>query len=323
MRRRRFLAGAGALLLAPSVVREGFAQTYPARPVKFILGYPPGGATDITARLMAQWLTEKLGQTFIVENKPGGGTNIAADAVIAAPNDGYTLLVSTPANAINASLYEKLNHVFVRDTIPVAGFLHYPNVAMVHPSVPFKTIPELIAYAKQNPGKVNCASSGNGSTLHMSCELLKMMAGINITHVPYRGAAPAATDLIGGQTQMMFDAIATGAQFVRDGKAGGLATTGKERAEVLPNTPTIAEFLPGYESTSWFALNAPKGAPNEIVELLNREVNAILATERTKQRFAELGSKPLPGSAADLGRLIADETEKWAKVVKFAGVKVT
>ena len=307
----------------PAVSRIAGAQSYPARQVRIIIGYPPGGSADITARLVAQWLTERLGQSFIVESRAGGGTNIATEAVINAPPDGYTLLLVAPANAINATLYEKLNHNFLRDIMPIAGIIRFPNVVVVNPSVPVKTIPNLIAYAKANPGKLNMASSGNGSTIHMSGELFKMMTGVNMIHVPYRGGALALTDMIGGQVQVMFDNIPTATEFVRSGQLRGLAVTGAARSETLPDLPTVAEFLPGYEATSWYGLGAPKGTPPDIIEKLNREVNASLADPKAKARFAELGATLLTGSPADFGKLVADETEKWGKVVKFAGAKVT
>jgi len=321
--RRQFLRLAGAAVALPAVSRGASAQAYPSRPVRVVIGYPPGGSADITARLMTQWLSERLGQSFIVESRPGGGTNIATEAVINAPPDGYTLLLVAPANAINATLYEKLNHNFLRDIVPVAGLIRFPNVVVVNPDVPVKTIPELIAYAKANPGKLNMASSGNGSTIHMSGELFKMMTGVNMIHVPYRGGALALTDMIGGQVQVMFDNIPTAMEFVKSGKLRGLAVTGAGRSETLPDLPTVADFLPGYEATSWYGLGAPKGTPTEIIEKLNREVNAILAEPKTKARFLELGASMLPGSASDFGKLVADETEKWGKVVKFSGAKVT
>jgi len=321
--RRQFLRLAGATIALPAVSRGALAQAYPSRPVRVVIGYPPGGSADITARLMTQWLSERLGQSFIVESRPGGGTNIATEAVINAPPDGYTLLLVAPANAINATLYEKLNHNFLRDIVPVAGLIRFPNVVVVNPDVPVKTIPELIAYAKANPGKLNMASSGNGSTIHMSGELFKMMTGVNMIHVPYRGGALALTDMIGGQVQVMFDNIPTAMEFVKSGKLRGLAVTGAGRSETLPDLPTVADFLPGYEATSWYGLGAPKGTPTEIIEKLNREVNAILAEPKTKARFLELGASMLPGSPGEFGKLVADETEKWGKVVKFAGAKVT
>jgi tripartite-type tricarboxylate transporter receptor subunit TctC len=323
IQRRRFLKLAGAGLAIPAVTHLAHAQAWPARQVRLIIGYPPGGSADITARLVAQWLTERLGQSVIVESRAGGGTNIATEAVINAPPDGYTLLLVAPANAINASLYEKLNHVFLRDIMPIAGLIRFPNVVVVNPSVPVNSIPELIAYAKANPGKLNMASSGNGSTIHVSGELFKMMTGVDMIHVPYRGGALALTDMIGGQVQVMFDNIPTAAEFVRSGKLRGLAVTGATRSEVLPELPTVAEFVPGYEATSWYGLGAPKGTPLEIIDKLNREVAAILTDPKLKARFLELGATPLTGSPADFGKLVADETEKWAKVVKFSGAKVT
>ena len=323
LRRRQFLSLAGAALALPALSTRGMTQTYPARPVRMIIGYPPGGSADITARLMTQWLSERLGQSFIVESRPGAGTNLATEAVINAAPDGYTLLLVAPANAINATLYEKLNHNFLRDIEPIAGLIRFPNVVVVNPSVPVKTIPELIAYAKENPGKLNMASSGNGSTIHMSGELFKMMTGVNMIHVPYRGGALALTDMIGGQVQVMFDNIPTAAEFVRSGQLRGLAVTGAARSETLPDLPTVADFLPGYEATSWYGVGAPKGTPADIIDKLNREINAILADPKAKARFAEMGAILLPGSPSDFGKLVADETEKWGKVVKFAGAKVT
>ena len=271
---------------------------------------------------MGQWLSEKLGQPFVIENRPGAGTNIATEQVVRAPPDGYTLLLVAPANAINATLYDKLNFNFLQDIEPVAGIIRFPNVVVVHPSLPIKTIPELIAYAKANPGKLNMASSGNGSTIHMSGELFKMLTGINMVHVPYRGGAPALTDLMGGQVQVMFDNIPTSAEHVKAGKLRGLAVTSTTRSEVLPDLPLVADFLPGYEASAWYGLGAPKGTPPEIIDTLNKAINAILADPKAKARFTELGAILLPGSAAEFGKLLADETEKWGKVVKFAGAKV-
>src|SRR5258707_11403542 len=292
--RRRFLhlaAGAAAL---PAALRSARAQTYPARPVRFIIGYTSGGSADITARLMGQWLSERLGQSFIVESRPGGGTNIATEAVINAQPDGYTLLLVAPANAINATLYEKMNHNFLRDIVPVAGIIRFPNVVVVNPSVPVKTIPELIAYAKANPGKLNMASSGNGSTIHMSGELFKMLTGINMQHVPYRGGAPALTDMLSGVMQVMFDNIPTCAEHVKSGKLRGLAVTSTTRSEVLPDLPLVADFLPGYEASAWYGLAAPKGTPPEIVDRLNKAVNEILADPKAKARFDEYGAMLIP-----------------------------
>jgi tripartite-type tricarboxylate transporter receptor subunit TctC len=323
LHRRRFLRLAGAAVALPAVARGAYAQTYPARPVKLIIGYPPGGSADITARLTAQWLGERLGQPVIVESRPGAGTNIATEAVINAPADGYTLLLVAPANAINATLYEKLNHNYLRDTAQVAGLIRFPNVIVVNPSVPVTTVPELIAYLKANPGKLNMASSGNGSTIHMSGELFKMMTGTDMIHVPYRGGALALTDLIGGQVQVMFDNVPTAAEFIKSGKLRGLAVTSTARSHVLPELPTVADTVPGYEASAWYGLGAPRNTPAEIVERLNREIQAILADAKAQERFRELGASLLPGTAAEFTKLVADETEKWGKVVKFAGAKVT
>jgi tripartite-type tricarboxylate transporter receptor subunit TctC len=319
--RRRFLhhaAGAAALAAAPRLAR---AQAYPSRTVRIIIGYTPGGSADITARLIAQWLTERLGQSFVVEARPGGGTNIATEAVVRAPADGYTLLLVAPANAINASLYDKMNYNFLRDIAPVAGIIRFPNVMEVNPSVPVKTVPEFIAYAKANPGKLNMASSGNGSTIHVSGELFKMMTGVNMLHVPYRGGAPALTDLMVGQVQVMFDNIPTSAEYVKAGKLRGLAVTSTTRSHVLPDLPTVSEFVPGYEASAWYGVGAPKDTPPEIIETLNKTINAILADPKPKAQLEDLGASLLPGSPADFGKLLADETEKWAKVVKFSGAK--
>jgi tripartite-type tricarboxylate transporter receptor subunit TctC len=312
--RRRFLSLAAGAAALPAVSRLAAAQTYPTRPVRVIIGYPPGGSADITARLLGQWLSERLGQPFVVESRPGAGTNIATEAVVHAPPDSYTLLLVAPANAINASLYEKLNHNFVRDIAPVAGLIRFPNVIVVNPSVPAKTVPEFIAYAKANPGKLNMASSGNGSTIHVSGELFKMMTGVNILHVPYRGGAPALTDLISGQVQVMFDNVPTSIEFIRAGKLRPLAVTTAARSDVLPDLPTVADFVPGYEASAWYGVGAPKGTPDVIIEKLNKEINAILADPKAKARLAELGASLLAGSSADFGKLVADETEKWGKV---------
>jgi tripartite-type tricarboxylate transporter receptor subunit TctC len=320
--RRQFLHLAAGAALLPAISSTAKAQSYPARPVRLIIGYTPGGSADLTARLMGQWLSERLGQSFVIENRPGGGTNIATEAVVRAAPDGYTLLLAAPANAVNATLYDKLNFNFLRDMEPVAGIIRFPNVVVVNPSVPVKTIPELIAYAKANPGKLNMASSGNGSTIHMSGELFKMLTGTNMVHVPYRGGAPALTDTISGQVQVMFDNIPTCAEHVKSGKLRGLAVTSTARSEVLPDLPTVADFLPGYEASAWYGLAAPKGTPPEIIETLNKAVNATLADPAAKARFAEVGAILLPCSAADFGKLLSDETEKWGKVVKFSGAKV-
>jgi tripartite-type tricarboxylate transporter receptor subunit TctC len=321
IRRRRFLQLAATAVALPTVSRLAHAQAYPSRPVRMIIGYPPGGSADITARLTGQWLSERLGQPVVIESRPGAATNLATEAVVRAAPDGYTLLLVAPANAINATLYDKLSFDFIRDTAPVAGIIRFPNVVVVNPSLPIKTMADLVAYAKANPGKLNMASSGNGSTIHMSGELFKMMTGINMVHVPYRGGAPALTDLIAGQVQVMFDNVPTSAEHIKAGRLRGLAVTSTARSEVLPDLPTVAEMLPGYEASAWYGLSVPKGTPTEIIERLNKETNAILADPKAKARFAELGASLLPGSPAEFGKLVADETEKWGKVVKFAGAK--
>jgi tripartite-type tricarboxylate transporter receptor subunit TctC len=320
--RRQLLKLAVGATALPAFTQLLKAENYPTRPIRLVIGYTPGGSADLTARLMGQWLSDRLGQTFVVENRPGGGTNIATEAVVRAPPDGYSVLLAAPANAINASLYDKLNFNFLRDTEPVAGIIRFPNVVVVNPSVPVKTIPELIAYAKANPGKLNMASSGNGSTIHMSGELFKMLTGTDMVHVPYRGGAPALTDLIAGQVHVMFDNIPTCAEHVKSGKLRGLAVTSTTRSQVLPDLPTVADFLPGYEASAWYGIAAPRNTPANVVGKLNKEVNAVLADPAAKTRFTELGAILLPGSPADFGKLLADETEKWGKVVKFSGAKV-
>ena len=297
------------------------AQPYPSKPVRMIIGYAPGGSADITGRIMAQALSERLGQSFVIESRPGGGTNIATELVVRAPADGYTLLVVAPANAINASLYDKLNYNYARDMLPIAGFIRLPNVMEVNPTGPVKTVTEFITYAKANPGKLNMASSGNGSTIHVSGELFKMMTGVAMTHVPYKGAAPALTDMVGGQVQVMFDNIPTSIEYIKAGRLRALAVTTATRSAVLPDLPTIGDYLPGYEASSWYGLGTPKGTPVEIIEKLNKEVNAILAEPKIKARFADISATVLPGTPADFGKHLADETEKWGKVVRFAGAK--
>jgi tripartite-type tricarboxylate transporter receptor subunit TctC len=319
--RRRFLHLATAAAALPSVSRMATAQTYPTRPVRLIIGYPPGGSADITARLLGQWLSERLGQPFVIESRPCASTNIATEAVVRAPPDGYTLLLVAPANAINATLYEKLNFNFISDIAPVAGIIRFPNVMVVNPLVPAKTVPEFIAYAKANPGRLNMASSGNGSTIHVSGELFKMMTGVNMVHVPYRGGAPALTDMISGQVQVMFDNVPTSIEFIRAGKLRALAVTTATRSEVLPDLPTVADFVPGYEASAWYGVGVPKGTPDDIIDKINKEINAILAEPKAKARLADLGASLLAGSPADFGKLVADETEKWGKVVKFSGAK--
>ena len=319
--RRRLLQLAAGAVALPAISRGAWAQAYPSRPVRLIIGYTPGGSADITARLTGQWLSERLGQPVVVESRPGAATNLATEAVVRAPGDGYTLLLVAPANAINATLYDKLSFNFLRDIAPVAGIIRFPNVVVVNPSLPIKTIPELIAYAKANPGKLNMASSGNGSTIHMSGELFKMMTGINMVHVPYRGGAPALTDLIAGQVHVMFDKVPTSAEHIKAGKLRALAVTSTTRSAVLPDLPTVADVLPGYEASAWYGVGVPKNTPAEIIDRINKEINAILADPKSKARLADLGASLLPGSPADFGKVVADETEKWGKVVEFSGAK--
>jgi len=319
--RRGFLhlaAGAAAL---PVVSRIARAQAYPSRPVRYVVSAPPGGAQDILARLIGQWLLERLGQPFVIENRPGGGTNIATEMVVRAPADGYTLLSVAPTAAINATLYEKLNFDFIRDIAPVAGIMRVGLVVIVHPSLPVTTIPEFIAYTKANPGKVNMASAGSGTTPHIAGELFKMMTGVNIVHVPYRGEAPAMTDLLGGQVQVMFSTGIASIEQIKAGKLRTLAVTTAARSPFFPDLPTVGDFLPGYEASAWFGVGAPKNTPAEIVDKLNREINAGLADPKIKARLADLGSMALAGSPADFGKLIVDETEKWGKVVRAANIK--
>jgi tripartite-type tricarboxylate transporter receptor subunit TctC len=297
------------------------AQTYPSRPVRIIVGFPPGGAADITARLMGQWLSERLGQPVVVENRPGAGTNITTEAVAKAAPDGYTLLLVSVANTVNATLYERLNFDFIRDVTPVAGLIRGPLVMELNPSVPAHTIPEFIAYAKANPGKINMGSAGNGTPGHIAGELFKMSTGLDLVHVPYRGAAPALTDLLAGQLQLVFDNLPTSLEYIRADKVRALAVTTATRSEAVPDLPTVSEFVPGYEVSSWFGIGAPKGTPAEIVDKLNAEINAGLADPKMKARIADMSSVPLPLTPAALGKLIVEETDKWAKVVKFSGAR--
>jgi tripartite-type tricarboxylate transporter receptor subunit TctC len=289
--------------------------------VRVIVGFAAGGGMDITARLIGQSLSERLGQQFVVENRPGAGGNIGAEAVVSAPPDGYTLLLAAVPNAVNATLYEKLNYNFIRDIAPVAGIIRVPHVILVNPSFPVKTVPEFIGYAKSNPGKINMASAGNGSSPHMAGELFKMMAGVNMVHVPYRGQGPALTDLIGGQVQVLFATTPGTTDYVKTGRLRALAVTTASRAEVLPDLPTVADFLPGYEASQWYGIGAPKNTSGEIVNKLNKDINAALADPGVKARLADIGGEVLAGSPADFGKLVADETEKWRRVVKFAGIK--
>ena len=319
--RRQFMhlaAGAAALPVLP---RIAWAQAYPTRPVRIVVGFPPGGGGDITARLIGQWLSERLGQPFIIENRPGAGSNIATEAVVNARPDGYTLLLAGAFNAVNATLYEKLNFNFIRDIAPVANIYSLPNVMAVHPSFPAKTIPEFIVYSKSNPGKVNMASGGSGAAMHMSGELFKIMAGIDIVHVPYRGAGPALTDLLAGQVHVSFPTMPASIEHVRTGKLRALGVTTATRADALPHVPAVAEFVPTYESSTWFGIGAPKNTPAAIVNELNEEINAGLADRKLKARLADLGGTVLAGSPMDFGKLVADETEKWGKVIRAANIK--
>jgi tripartite-type tricarboxylate transporter receptor subunit TctC len=318
--RRTFLhlaAGAAAL---PTVSRIARAQAYPSRPVRIIVGFAAGGPANILARLIGQWLSERLGQPFVIENRPGGGGNIGTEAVAKAPPDGYTLLLAATANTINATLYDKLNFNFISDITPVAAISRYTFVMVVHPSMPANTVPEFIAYAKANPGKIKMASGGIAA-LHVFGELFKMMTGVDMVHVPYRGWGPALADLLAGQVHVMFPNIVVSIEHIRAGRLRALAVTAATRSEALPDIPTVAEFVPGYEASGWSGLGAPKATPAEIVDKLNKEINAALADPKIKARLADLGGTALAGSPTDFGRLIADETEKWGKVIRAANIK--
>jgi tripartite-type tricarboxylate transporter receptor subunit TctC len=319
--RRTFITSAAAVVAAAALPRLASADDYPSRPVRIVAGFAAGGGVDITARLIGQRLADRLGQSFVIENRPGAGGNIGTEAVVNAAPDGYTLLLATVPNAVNASLYEKLNFNFLRDTAPVAGIIRVPMVILLNPQVPATTVPEFIAYAKANPGKLNMASAGNGSAPHMAGELFKMMAGVNLVHIPYRGQGPALTDLLGGDVQVLFATAPGTSDYIRTGRLRALAVTSASRAEVLPELPTVADFVPGYETSQWYGLSAPKNTPAEIVARLNREINAAIAEPAMKARLAAIGGEPLPGSAGEFGRLIAEETEKWGKVVRAAGLK--
>ena len=292
------------------------------RPVRWIVGYPAGGTTDILARLIGHALSERLGRQFVIENKPGAGNNIGTEAVIGSPPDGYTVLLVNPANAINATLYRKLPFNFMRDTAPIAGIMRVPNVMEVNPSVPANTVAEFIAYAKANPGKINWASSGNGTSVHLSGELFKIMTGVELTHVPYRGSAPALTDMLGGVVQVMFDNMPSSLPYIRADKLRALAVTTAQRSPALPDVPTVSEAVPGYEASAFFGMSAPKGTPAGIIDKLNNEINAVLADAGMQAKLADLGGTPIPGSAAEFGQLIAAETEKWADVIKRGGVSL-
>jgi tripartite-type tricarboxylate transporter receptor subunit TctC len=319
--RREFLqltASATTSLLVPHVAR---AQAYPSRPVRLVVGFTPGGAVDIIARLIGQALSERLRKPFVIENRPGAATNLATESVVRAPADGYTLLMANTAATINTTLYDRLSFNFIRDVAAVAGVMRGGYVVEVHPSFPAKTLAEFIAYAKANPGTVNMGSSGSGASDHMAGELFKMMTGVNLVHVPYRGAAPALADLIGGQVQVMFGSLPASIEYIRSGKLRGLAVTTSTRSDALPDLPTVSDFVPGYEASGWYGVCAPSRTPVEIIDKLNLEINVALADAKLKTRLAELGGATLPGSPADFAKLIAEETEKWGKVVRAANIK--
>ncbi len=319
--RRQFLDCTGALLTALAAPPVSAAQNYPTRAVRILVGFAPGGSNDIYARLVGQWLSDRLGQPFVVENRPGGGTNIATDAVVKAQPDGYTLLLVNPANAINATLYERLTFNFMRDIVPVASMVRQPLVMLANPSMPAKTVREFITYVKANPGRITMASAGNGTAPHLAGELFRMMAGVDLIHVPYRGAGPALADLIGGQVHVYFAGMASAVDHVKSGKLHALGVTTATRSDSLPQVPPVGEFVEGYEASDWFGLGVPRGTSAEIVAGLNAEVNAGLADAKFKARISELGGAAIGGSPIDFGGMIAEETRKWAKVINFAGIK--
>jgi tripartite-type tricarboxylate transporter receptor subunit TctC len=320
--RRQFLQLAAGAAAFPACSRIAWAQAYPSRPVRWILGFAPGGPTDIVVRVLGQHLSEKLGQQFVIENRPGAGGNLATQAVVNAAPDGYTLLAIAHGNAINATLYKQLPYNFIRDIVPVAGMVQMPNVLEVHPSIPAKTVAEFIAYLKSNEGKVSYASAGNGTSAHLAAELFKAMTGTSMQHVPYRGSGPALIDMLSGQVHVLFDTLSSSIQHIRDGKLRALGVTTATRSAALPDVPTIAETVPGFEFTAWFGVGVPKGTPNAIVEKLNREVNAALADPKITARFAELGALPFVATPAQMVTHVASETEKWGKAVKFSGATV-
>jgi tripartite-type tricarboxylate transporter receptor subunit TctC len=322
LHRRKFLQLAACAAALPAAQRTAWAQAYPAQAVRIVVPVAAGGLNDVTARLIGQWLSEHLGQQFFIENRPGAGTNIGTEAVVRASPDGYTLLIAGSNAAINATLFEKLSFNFVRDTAPIASIVRVPQLMQVNPSLPVQSVPEFIAYAKANPGRIAMGSGGNGSPAHVIGEYFKLMTGTDLTHVPYRGAAPAVTDLLGGQIQVAFTEMATSLGHVRSGKLRALAVTTAARTEALPDIPTLGEFIPGFEASQWVGLVAPRDTPSAIIGKLNGEINAALGDARMKARFADLGGVVLPGSPADFGRLIRDETEKWAKVIRAANIKV-
>jgi tripartite-type tricarboxylate transporter receptor subunit TctC len=319
--RRQFLQLAVGAAALPAVSRVAWAQAYPSRPVRLVVGYAPGGAGDISMRLLGQWLSERFGQQFIVENRTGAGTNIATESVVRAAADGYTLLMSSAANAINATLYDRLNFNFIRDTTPISGILRVPHVIVVHPSFSAKTLPEFIAYAKANPGKLTWASPGVGTAGHVCGELFKMMAGLNMVHVPYRGGGAAMADLLSGQLQVYIGAMTSSLEYVKASRLRALAVSTATRSEALPEVARVSDFVPGFETSDWGGVSAPKSTPSDLVDKLNKEINTALADPNFKARLADLGAAPFPGSPAQFGTFIAEETEKWAKVVKFAGIK--
>jgi tripartite-type tricarboxylate transporter receptor subunit TctC len=319
---RSLVLASAALAIAGLVSGPAFALDYPTRPVRWVVGYPPGGTTDVLARIVAQWLSEKMGQQFVIENKPGGGNNIGTEYVVKSPPDGYTMLLVNPANGINATLYTNLSFNFIRDIAPVAGLVRTPNVMEVTNSLPAKTVAEFIAYCKVNPGKINMASSGNGTSVHLSGEMFKLMTGCDMVHVPYKGAGPALVDLIAGQVHVLFDNLPSSVGHIRAGTIRALAVTSAQREPSFPELPTVGDTVPGYEATAWFGIGMPKGTPREIIDKVNAEVNRALADPKMRDRLAELGGKPIAGTPEDFGKVIAAETEKWAPIVKASGAKV-
>jgi tripartite-type tricarboxylate transporter receptor subunit TctC len=319
--RRQFLQAIAAAAALPALPRDAWSQAYPARPVRILCGFPGGSSQDIVARIIAQWLSERLGAPVIVDNRPGAGGNIAVEAVVNAPPDGYTLLMTGPNNAVNATLYDNLKFDFIRDIAPVAGIMSVPLVMEVNLSVPATTVPEFIAYAKANPGKINMASAGNGTAVHIAGELFRMMTGVDMVHVPYRGTPPAMTDLLGGRVQVIFDNMPGSIGYLRAGKLRPLAVTTAIRSQLMPEVPPLADFVPGYAASAWYGVGAPKGTPAEIVDKLNQAINAALVDPAIQARLIDLGGTMLAGTPADLARFIAQETDKWGKVVRFAGIK--
>jgi len=320
--RRQMLCAVAVTAVAPLIYGTAWAQAYPARPVRMIVAYPPGSGADTLARLMGQWLQERLGQPFVIENRPGGSTNIGTQAVVNASADGYTILMVHTAGAVNATLYDKLNYNFIRDISPVAALTRAPLVMEVNPTVPAKTVSEFIAYAKSNPGKLNMASSGTGGASHIAGELFKMMTGVNMVHVPYAGGPPAITDVLAGQVQVLFDPISSSIGHIRAGKLRALAVTTAKRQDALPDIPTVGDFVPGYEAAAWQGIGAPRNTPIEIIEKLNKEINAALADPKIKTRLSDLGNAPMPMTPAEFGKFVVDETEKWGNVVRAAKIRI-